>query len=212
MWVNLTAAPTWTEGHALVLEDQRPLPDDHSDPLTALVHGAQAGNEDSFMALWRALQPALLRYLRLRAPGHHEDVASETWLQVVKSIREFRGDADAFKQWLFTLARNRAIDAARSSQRKPLVLVAQATDLDGRSSPSAEHQALERVSTDQALALLSTLPPEQGEVVALRILADLDVEAVALITGRTPGAVRVTCHRALRALAAQPSTSRVEVS
>jgi RNA polymerase sigma-70 factor (ECF subfamily) len=49
-------------------------------------------------------------------------------------------------------------------------------------------------------ALLTELPPDQAEVVLLRVVADLSVEHVAGIMGRSPGSVRVLQHRPLRRL------------
>jgi RNA polymerase sigma-70 factor (ECF subfamily) len=45
------------------------------------------------------------------------------------------------------------------------------------------------------------LPRPQAEVVLLRVLAGFSAEDVAEMTGRSPGAVRVLQHRALRRLA-----------
>lgn len=45
------------------------------------------------------------------------------------------------------------------------------------------------------------LPAHQAEIILLRILADLDIETVARIVGRSPGAVRIAAHRGLRRLA-----------
>ncbi|MDQ1498098.1 MAG: polymerase sigma-70 factor, subfamily, partial [Actinomycetota bacterium] len=42
---------------------------------------------------------------------------------------------------------------------------------------------------------------DQREVVALRFVADLSLDAVAGLTGRSPGAVKSLQHRALAALA-----------
>jgi RNA polymerase sigma-70 factor (ECF subfamily) len=41
--------------------------------------------------------------------------------------------------------------------------------------------------------------------VLLRVLGGFDVTEVARIMGRTPGSVRVMCHRALKRLAAKMS-------
>jgi len=56
-------------------------------------------------------------------------------------------------------------------------------------------------STDRAIALISELPTEQAEVVLLRVVAGLDVPAVAAIVGRRSATVRVQSHRGLRRLA-----------
>ena len=66
------------------------------------------------------MQPALLRYLRLIAP-EADDVAGDTWLQVVGGLRRFRGEEQEFRAWLFTIARHRVADAGRSRARRPAV-------------------------------------------------------------------------------------------
>ena len=70
---------------------------------------------------------------------------------------------------------------------------------------------MDRMSTDDALAALRRLPAAQAELVALRVLADLDVATVADIVGSTPGAVRVGVHRALKTLAQRPGLWPVPV-
>ena len=81
-------------------------------------------------------------------------------------------------------------------------------DLVGRAAADdTADAALEAVSTAEALALLARLPPDQAEVVALRVIAGLDVAHVAEITGRRPGTVRVLAHRGLRWLAAELAPS-----
>jgi Sigma-70 region 2 len=79
---------------------------------------AQSGDEAAFACLFRDVQPALLRYLRVIAPEAADDVAGETWLQVVAGLAGFRGGEEAFRAWLFTIARHRAIDAGRSRARR----------------------------------------------------------------------------------------------
>jgi RNA polymerase sigma-70 factor, ECF subfamily len=66
----------------------------------------------------------------------------------------------------------------------------------------AEFGALERISAQAVMALLATLPPDQAEIIVLRVVAGLDNQDVARIVGKTPGAVRVAAHRGLRRLAA----------
>jgi RNA polymerase sigma-70 factor (ECF subfamily) len=74
---------------------------------------AQAGGEAAFAAVFRDVQPALVRYLRVIA-SEPEDVASDTWLQVLAGLGRFRGGEQEFRAWLFTIARHRATDAGRS--------------------------------------------------------------------------------------------------
>jgi len=65
----------------------------------------------------------------------------------------------------------------------------------------AADEAMERLGTQSAIALLSQLPRLQAEVILLRVLAGLDTNAVARLLGRSPGAVRIAGHRGLRRLA-----------
>ncbi len=164
-----------------------------------LLTAAQAGSEPAFARLWRDANPALLRYLRVIAPDVAEDVAADTWLRVVRGLARFSGDEQAWRAWLFTIARRRVIDESRRRSRRPAV------PLDEKTEPSAAGDAadaaLEHLATQAALALVAELPANQAEVIMLRVVAGLDTEAVARLTGRSPGAVRVAAHRGLRRLA-----------
>ena len=61
--------------------------------------------------------------------------------------------------------------------------------------------AVEGASTRAAIALIATLPTDQAEAIALRVMAGLEVSRVAEIMGKPPGTVRVLTHRGLRRLA-----------
>jgi RNA polymerase sigma-70 factor, ECF subfamily len=165
---------------------------------------ATAGSEAGFLQLWRAFQPPLLRFLRVLGCEDPEDVASETWLQVVRDLRRFSGGREDFRRWLFTIARHRAIDAARARSRRPVSPVALTLDFVA-DSHQVEDQVLDGLSVRQAVALVGTLPKDQAEAVALRVIAGLDTPDVAKILGKSSGAVRVALHRGLKTLAGHPA-------
>jgi RNA polymerase sigma-70 factor (ECF subfamily) len=176
-----------------------------AEPLDDALRRARAGDESGFAELWRELHPRLLRYLRVRSRGSYEDVAAETWLHAVRDLASFNGNADGFRAWLFTLARHRAIDAARAAAARPMVSVPDFSGVGRQpAAAAAETDALERMSTDRAIAMVRRLPPDQADMVMLRVVAGLDVAVVADIVGKSPGAVRVSVHRGLRALARDP--------
>ncbi|HEU5417131.1 MAG TPA: RNA polymerase sigma factor [Streptosporangiaceae bacterium] len=163
---------------------------------------AQGGDEAAFVCLFRDLQPALLRYLRLIAPDSTEDVAGETWLQVVASLPRFEGGEESFRAWVFTIARHRAIDWGRSQARRRTVPLPEGDTGLQPTTPDAADLAIERISAQAVMALLTTLPPDQAEIIVLRVVAGLANTDVAAIVGKSPGAVRVAAHRGLRRLAA----------
>lgn len=165
-----------------------------------VLRAAQGGSEEAFATLWRDANPALLRYLRAVAPEHAEDIAAETWVQVVRGLRRFSGDEAAWRAWLFTNARRRLLDQARLRKRHPAEPLEDIHAADLPRTPDAEQLAMENLATQSALSLLAQLPPQQAEVILLRVVAGLDTEAVAEILGKSSGAVRVLAHRGLRKL------------
>jgi RNA polymerase sigma-70 factor, ECF subfamily len=174
-----------------------------SPDLDGALSRARTGDDAGFLELWRGLQPRLLRFLQVVGCADPDDVASETWLQVVRDLPRFRGGAEEFRRWLFTVGRHRAIDAARARTRRPAT--SSADGLDGLADGQVvEDQVLDGLAVRKALVLLTSLPPDQAEAVALRVVAGLDNAAVAEILGKSAGAVRVAVHRGLRTLAADP--------
>jgi RNA polymerase sigma-70 factor (ECF subfamily) len=165
---------------------------------------ASAGDEAGFLQLWRALQPPLLRFLRVIGCDDPDDVASETWLQVVRDLPRFSGAEEDFRRWLFTIGRHRAIDAARARARRPASPVTAGLDTLA-DSQLVEDQVMDGLSVERAVAILGGLSRDQAEAVALRVIAGLDTPDVARILGKSAGAVRVALHRGLRALAHDPS-------
>lgn len=161
---------------------------------------AQAGDDAAFACIFRDTQPALLRYLRVIAV-EPEDVAAETWLQVVAGLAGFRGEEQAFRAWLFTVARHRAIDAGRSRSRHPAMSLEESGAANQLASPDSADLALEAVSARAVVMLIASLPSDQAEIIMLRVVAGLDPGDVARMVGKTPGAVRVAAHRGLRRLA-----------
>lgn len=167
----------------------------------AVLDAAKRGDEQAFAVLWRDLQPSMLRYLRVIVPDACEDLASETWLEVARGLDRFEGGESGFRSWVFTVARHRVVDLRRREARQPIVPVAPDAFPEQSVGDDAADAALESISTRAALDLVATLPPDQAEVVALRIVAGLDVAQVAAIVGKRGGTVRVLSHRGLRRLA-----------
>lgn len=170
-----------------------------SEGFPELLSRAQAGDGEAFARLWVDLNPRLVRFLSLESGNDAEDLAAETWASVVKGLRRFRGDEVAWRAWVFTTARRRAVDAARRRSRRPQ----QVHEDHARPmlTPDASEAVVDALSPGRAVQLLAVLPPFQAEVLGLRVIADLPVETVAAMLGKSPGAVRVAAHRGLRRLA-----------
>jgi RNA polymerase sigma-70 factor, ECF subfamily len=172
-----------------------------SDDLAGAVDAARHGDEQAFRTLYRAVQPGLLRYLRFLVGDDAEDVASETWLQIVRDLPSFSGDGDGFRGWAATIGRHRAMDHVRRHRRRP----AQPVPVEALTGISADDdtaaRAVEVVSTETAIALIATLPQDQAEAVLLRVVLGLSADAAGQVLGKRAGAVRTATYRGLRRLA-----------
>ncbi|MEV4314889.1 RNA polymerase sigma factor [Actinocrispum sp. NPDC049592] len=172
-----------------------------ADGLADALRRAKNGEDHAFRLLYRAIQPGLLRYLRVLAGADAEDVASEAWLQVARDLPSFRGELDGFRGWVTTIGRNRAMDHLRHLRRQPATdgPLEELTERPG--SCDTEQSVVDAMSTDGALALIAKLPRDQAEAVLLRVVVGLDAKGAAQVLGKRPGAVRTAAHRGLRKLA-----------
>ncbi|MEU9304402.1 RNA polymerase sigma factor [Streptomyces sp. NPDC048269] len=170
--------------------------------LTAAVLAAQGGDENAFRAVYRAVHPRLLGYVRtLVGDGDAEDVTSEAWLQIARDLDSFTGDADRFRGWAARIARNRALDHIRMRGRRPAI-GGDDTELAGWAADSdTAGAAMESLSTGTTMALIAQLPQDQAEAVVLRVVVGLDAKSAAETLGKRPGAVRTAAHRGLKKLA-----------
>lgn len=174
----------------------------NSADLTAAVEGARRGDAESFRVLYRDAQPRLLRYLAYLVDSDAEDIASETWLQATRDLHAFHGDYENFRGWIATIARHRAMDHLRRRSRQPISIPMPIEDLTDFAGPDdTASRAIEAITTDSALRLITTLPPDQAEAVLLRAVVGLDAKTAAALTGKRPGAVRTAAYRGLRTLA-----------
>jgi RNA polymerase sigma-70 factor, ECF subfamily len=166
-----------------------------------VLSAAARGDEEAFGRLWHDLQPRVLRYFAVVSPAAAEDLASETWLGVVRGIERFRGTEPAFRAWVFTIARHEALDRWRRAAHRPTEDLAVDGLMERVAPDDPAAAAVEGFSTRAALALVATLPTDQAEAIVLRVVAGLGVDRVAAIMDKRPGTVRVLTHRGLRRLA-----------
>ena len=149
-------------------------------------------------------------FVRLAAPVHNylrasgvedsENVLGDVFADVMRGLPRFVGDESALRSWVFTIAHHRVVDEQRRGERRRKFVRLMRTE---EREPRAE-----TLTDPELLAALDRLTSDQREVVVLRFVADLSVDAVAALTKRTPGAVKALQHRALRNLAATVSADR----
>jgi RNA polymerase sigma factor (sigma-70 family) len=161
---------------------------------------ARDGAEWAWRELYRQTAGPVDRYLRARGVRDPDDVVGDTFLNVVRSIERFDGDEIAFRAWVFTIARNTAIDRARWLARRPATPVPPDDLAVVGPTGDAEAEALEALSLERVRRLLDRLTPDQRDVLLLRIVGGLTVEQVAAVVGRTAGAVKMLQLRGVAAI------------
>lgn len=142
--------------------------------------------------MYRKHASAVLGYLRGRGLEDPENVLGDVFLHVARSLNRFRGSDEDLRRWVFTIARNRAIDDHRRRSRRPR--------LSGTDLPDRATQPPEEGVDQELLGALGQLTADQREVIALRFIADLSLDHVAKLTGRSLGAVKSMQLRGLAQL------------
>ncbi|MFC5791260.1 sigma-70 family RNA polymerase sigma factor [Agromyces tardus] len=160
---------------------------------------AQSGAQWACTNLWVDYAPAVMAFLRARGSHEPEDLTSEVFLAVFDQLDRFRGGEPEFRTFVFTIAYRRLVDELRRRSARG-IHEEWSEELDTRRSPSAEHEATTQLADAATRALLDGLPPDQRNVMVLRIIADLTVEQVAAVLGKRPGAVKALQRRALESL------------
>jgi RNA polymerase sigma-70 factor (ECF subfamily) len=181
-------------------------------PFDDVLAAAQAGAAWAFETLYRDLAPAVTGYLRLHGAVEPDDLASETFIGVFTGLAGFSGDEAGLRAWVFTIAHRRLLDDWRRRSRRPQLAPELSEPVD-RVGGDVEDDVLGRIGADEVMRLCGGLPADQRSVLLLRILADLTVEQVAGVMGKSTASVKALQRRGLRALRAdleQTSLERVE--
>lgn len=169
------------------------------EAFASVLVAAQAGASWACTRLWSDHAPAVAAFVSARGSREPDDLTSEVFLTVFDRLGAFRGDAAAFRSFVFSIAYRRLVDELRMRGRRGETVELLAEE-DPRRASSAEDEAAARLGDQRAIALIASLPADQRDVMALRIVADLTIEQVAEVLGKRPGAVKALQRRALERL------------
>lgn len=160
---------------------------------------ARAGEGWAYQRLFTWLGRPVAAYFSGAGVEDPDGLANECFLRVFGGIGRFEGTEDRFRSWVFAIAHNLVIDERRRRSRRP-----KQAELDG-SEPGvavagADDEALVAIGDERMRAMLAELPPDQRDVLLLRVLADMSIEDTAAALGKRPGAVKSLQHRAAAAM------------
>jgi RNA polymerase sigma-70 factor, ECF subfamily len=125
-----------------------------------------------------------------------EDVVAETFRRALEFLPRYSWRGVPFSAWLYRTAGNVIASRARRAPIEPLDGAPEVAD----SGPEPEAALLQGERRQIVRDAIATLPLLQRQVVLLRYAGDLPHRDIAIILGRSEGAIRVLLHRAQRTL------------
>jgi len=169
---------------------------------------AAAGDDSAFEIIVQRYQARVYRLAcRLTSETDAPDVLQETFLQVYRHLRSFRGESK-FGTWLYRIASNAALMRRRVQARRPV------TSLDGflprfdargvHAATPAELQVASHADelldrqflAGKAREAIAQLPDLYRDAFVMRDLEEMSTAEVAQLLGLDPATVRQRVHRA----------------
>ena len=168
------------------------------DLLARIAAGSQGALAQLIARHGRGLRIFATRYLG--NPSDAEDVVQDVFVTVWKNADRFDPQKARISTWLYKITANRCIDQRRRRFLRSFIGL---DDLDG--DPASEAPDAEaRVSNRQELSIvrdgIAALPQRQRMALLLKVVADLDVPAIAEVMGTSVGSAEQLLVRARRGL------------
>ncbi|OLO26262.1 RNA polymerase sigma factor SigX [Alkalihalophilus pseudofirmus] len=174
--------------------------------------------ESTFDRLYETYHQSLFQYLfyMVRSRETAEELVQEVYIKVLQSYTTFEGKSSE-KTWLYSIARNVAIDWIRKQnrqKRKWLGLLGPIEKVDIR-DPAPLPEEIVTQSDELRLIYkgLEQCSNDQRQVIVLRYVQSLTITETAQVLGWTESKVKTTTHRAIKALkdyVGQPSLGAVK--
>ena len=163
------------------------------EPEPDTVRAAMAGDRAAFEELVRTYQAHVWRFLRHAVGDAHlaEDLAQETFLRAYRHLPGF-AFRSRFSTWLFQIARNAAVDAARQEARRRRL----------RLRLAAPAEVAPPAAASEIDAALASLPPPLREALVVVEVLGFPYRRAAELLDVPEGTVKRRVFDARRRLAA----------
>jgi RNA polymerase sigma-70 factor (ECF subfamily) len=162
-------------------------------------------------------QYRLVRYLiyLLGRRDEVDDLVQETWLRVLERGSSYDGHS-RFEPWLFTIARNLAIDHMRKGRIFSLDSNAEgeqdtALQTPASNAPSPFTLAARTEDAERLAGSLQTLQPIYREALVLRFHEELSLQEISGVVGAPIATVASRIYRGLRTLRSQLEGGKHEI-
>lgn len=169
--------------------------DERGESDSRLLGEAREGDEKAFRRLVERYHPMAYAVVRgvLGDRSEVEDVLQDVFVKVYKGLAGFRGDAKP-STWIYTIARNEALNAARKASAKSENLEDVSLAAPDESRPDARYE--ERARREDLDRCLSELDEDFRVALELRYMGEMSYEEISAAMGIPMGTVKTTIHRA----------------
>lgn len=166
---------------------------------------AAAARTDShaFALLYRRHRLSVFRFLRARTASDDEaaELTAIVFWRALAAIGRYRPQGGGVVAWLFTIARNAAIDAERSRRRYRSATADESEpQIEPRASGLLEDAVLERERLADLRDRVQRLPAVQRDAVVLRYAGGLTAREIGGVLGKSEAASQKILSRALDVL------------
>lgn len=171
---------------------------DQDQKLRQLMTNAQNGDKKSYESLLREVSKIVGAFLakRIHSPQAAEDITQEILISIHRAMHTYDPDMP-FSPWMFSIARHKMIDYFRKQGR---LSKNEVTDDETALMLAAAEVHFDPLEKERIRVAVSNLPKKQMQVVDLLKLEEFTVKEVAVKLDMTESAVKVSAHRAYKAL------------
>lgn len=164
-----------------------------------LIRQTLAGNQNAFKFLVLRYQRAIFKFLtsfRLRQPAI-EDIAQETFIRAYQKLSTYDIERGAsFSAWLFTIARNLAVNELRSGRREFAEIGSEnIVEALTASQPDQQHLLEQQERESRVRTAVDRLPEPFRQAVMLSYFGELSIQEIAWIEECSLGTVKSRIFR-----------------
>jgi len=165
---------------------------------TQVIHQVLQGDIESFRLIVERYERPIVRMIRniINNRESCEDIAQDVFFTAYRKLASFDPARSNFSTWLFTIARNKSINALRKTRPLSMSELPQNSDTH---NPSDE--LIERELFDELDAGLDALTSAQKRAFVLAEFEELSYEDIAQIEGVRIGTIKSRINRAKKNLA-----------
>lgn len=162
-----------------------------------LIHSFLEGDESAFNRLANKYQDKIYWHARRMSGNHYDadEILQEVLLVMYKKLNTFKFESSVYS-WIYRITATRSLNYIKKRNLKKVFSLDILTEQAGR-----ETSVQQKIEREEEIGIIESklqlLPPRQREVFIMRNFDQLSYEEMALITGKSVGALKANYFHAL---------------